>query len=83
MLTALLLSSTTSCTRLVEVPVAVPAPKCPLPDYPAPPDIQARTDGERVVFAWQDAVDLAKWIGAVTRWHELAQVCLDSRDAPP
>lgn len=77
---ALLLCLTTSCAHTVEVPTPIPLPACPAPEWVPPPVLTSRSCGDDVCIPWREARDLATWIGQAARWHELAQVCLDTRE---
>lgn len=75
----LLLISSMACTKVVQVPVAVPAPDCPMDPFPDFPRVGARACGEDVCMTPPEAVDVWAWARAARRWAELAQVCLDAR----
>lgn len=82
LLVPLIFSGPSCVTREVKVPV-YPAPlKCPLPERSLPPSLTPGTAGDLVTIPKDQAVSLAVWIAEITRWSELAQVCLDTADAP-
>ena len=77
----LLTFSIASCVRTVEVPVQAPSVACPVGPWQGPPELNAQKDptGKYVQIAWEKAVSLGEWIGMVTRWHDVAQACLDAQ----
>lgn len=74
MLTALL----SSCVKVVEVPVMMPRPPCPLkPDVPDEPHLSPGSDGHSVTLPWTEARDLGIWIRDNRRERQMARVCLE------
>lgn len=80
----LLLCSTACLTRTVQVPVVQPAPSCPLPPLPSFPTLSATTcldatGEEAVCLTPAVTVQVWQWVRDVSRWRDLATVCLDAR----
>lgn len=77
-LLALLLTSSTACTRVVEVPTYIPRPVCDPGPFPPFPDPESSPCGDQVCLPPQAVAAIWEWAREVERWAERAALCLGS-----
>lgn len=80
---AVTLAGLPSCSTVSRVPVAVEPVTCDPGARPTPPRVHwEATDDNRVATSPDGALAMWEYLREDARWHERAQVCLDTRDSP-